>query len=598
MLTAFIPIGRGLLGALVGYTAGAGLTIAVRGGDWSDPVVVVFGYVLGLVGWLFGVGIWSTWAREWVGKAPKDENTHDWKRYFTFSPDHKVIGIQYLVTFIVVMLLGGALAMLMRTHLLQPDGGLLDTDTYNTVMSLHGIFMVAVAVASILGAFGNYLIPLMIGAEDMAFPRVNAVSFWLIPPVAVALLLTPLLGGFDSGWTAYPPLSVVNADGQVLFAVGVITFGVSSILGGVNILTTVAKMRAPGMTWGRLPIFVWSAVAASLLAVTVTQFFAGSLVLILLDRIAGTTFFEPTGGGDPLLYQHLFWFYSHPAVYIMVLPGFGVMLEVVSHFSRKPLFAYRLVVAAFMAIAGLSVIVWAHHMFTSGMAEYFHLPFMAATELISIPTGIVFLSALGTIWMGRVWIQPPMLMVMAQIFNFAIGGITGIFLADVVTDVSLHDTYFVVAHFHYTVMGSMLFAFLAAIYYWFPKVTGRMYDKRLANIHTIWFFIAFNATFIPLFWAGINGMNRRVATYTDNVSGANQIATVAGFLLGLSFLVFVWNLLWSSIRGPQAGDNPWNADSLEWKVSSPPPEHNFPQLPEVTGPPYAYGEKRTAGVTT
>jgi cytochrome c oxidase subunit 1 len=457
-------------------------------------------------------------------------------------------------------------------------------------MSMHGILMVAVAVAGILGTFGNYLVPLMIGARDMAFPRVNALSFWLIPPTAIMLLSAPLLGSFESGWTVYPPLSVVApGDGQILFNLGVITFGLSSILGGLNIITTVATMRAPGMTWGRLPIFVWAAFSASLISVLFTQFFAASLILIHLDRVAGTTFFGAAAGGDTLLYEHLFWFYSHPAVYIMVLPAFGVSLEIISHFSRKPLFAYKAVVGAFLTIVGLSSIVWAHHMFTSGMAAYLHAPFMALTEAISIPTGVVFLAAIGTMWRGRIWFTTPLLLAAGWVFNFMIGGLTGIFHADVATDLQLHDTYFVVAHFHFTIIGGSIFGLLAGTFYWFPKITGKMYNESLGRIFAVWVTLGLNLTFLPMFWVGVNGMNRRVADYVEELEAANRFISIMAFVLGASFLLFAFNLVFSLAKGARAPDNPWNASTLEWMVSSPPPEHNFPLLPEVVGTPYPYG---------
>ncbi|MBI4336558.1 MAG: cbb3-type cytochrome c oxidase subunit I [Chloroflexi bacterium] len=556
---------------------------------WSAEALVVVGYIFGLVGWLLGVGVWGTWAREWFGLAARRGEAQGWRRYLRFSTDHKVIGVQYLVTFLVVMLLGGVLAVLMRAELMAPGKTIMTLNTYNNAMSLHGILMVAVAVAAIIGGLGNFLVPLLIGAEDVAFPRLNALSFWVIPPVAVLLLLTPLMGGFDSGWTAYPPLSVINAQGQTLYLLAFITFGFSSILGGLNFIATVIAMRAPGMTWSRLPIFVWSIFAASLISLTATQFVAFALLSVLLDRVAGTSFYDATQGGNALLYEHLFWFYSHPAVYIMILPAFGVALEVLAHFSRKPLFAYKWVVGAFMAVVGLSFLVWAHHLFTSGMSDFLHLPFMVTTELISIPTGIVFLSSLGTIWLGRLWLTTPMLFALGFLFNFLIGGITGIFLADVPTDLHLQDTYFVVAHFHYTIVGGEVFALLAGVYYWFPKLTGRMYSERLGKLHFWWVLLAYNVTFIPMFWAGLHGMNRRVADYSPELGGINLFISIAAFVLAASFLLMLVNLARAWVRGPAAGANPWKARTLEWQTSSPPPAENFPAEPQVVGAPYDYG---------
>jgi cytochrome c oxidase subunit 1 len=604
------PLIRGLISGLVGYAVGSSLVVLARSGsftdDFADVVVVarggtytdelglVVGFTFGLIGWLLGIGVWNTWAREWIGLEPKPEAVGGWRRYFRFTTDHKVIGVQYLVTMLAVLLLGGLVAMVMRIELASGAESFLTPDAYNKWMSMHGILMIAVAVAGILGSFGNYLVPIMIGANDMAFPRVNALSFWLVPPVALALLSAPLVGSFDSGWTAYPPLSVFNGDGQVLFNLAVITFGLSSILGGLNIITTIVTMRAPGMSWGRLPIFVWASMAAGVLALTITQFFAAALLLVLLDRVAGTTWFGAPGGGDALLYQHVFWFYSHPAVYIIVLPGMGLILEIIAHFSRKPVFAYKAVVGSFFAIAGIGSIVWAHHMFTSGMADFLHGPFMALTELVSIPTGIIFLSAIGTLWQGKLWFKTPLILAFGWVFQFLVGGITGIFLADVVTDLSLHDTYFVVAHFHYTIVGGSIFALLAGTFYWFPKITGRMYNERLGQIFSIWLIVAFQFTFIPMFWLGLHGLNRRVGTFEPSLDGVSTFASVSAFVLGASFIVFTANLAWSAWRGTPAGDNPWQARTLEWQIPSPPPDHDFAVPPLVVGGPYDYGVPEAA----
>ena len=586
------PLIRAVGGAVVGYLAGALLAVAIWGGSLIDPKQLTFGFTFGLIGWLLGIGVWNAWVREWLGLPAKNEHTSDWRRYLRFTTDHKVIGVQYLVTILVVFLLGGVLALWMRLELGAVGQGFLDPDDYNKVMSMHGILMIAVAVAGILGAFGNYLIPIMIGAKDMAFPRVNAVSFWLVPPVAIALLSAPLIGSFDSGWTAYPPLSIVNDNGQILFVLGVITFGLSSILGGLNILATVITMRAPGMTWGRLPIFVWGGFTASILSLLFTQFFAASLLLILLDRVGGTTFFG--AGGDPLLYEHLFWFYSHPAVYVMVLPAFGVVLEVISHMARKPVFAYRAVVGAFFAIVGLGGIVWAHHMFTSGMASYFHAPFMALTEAISIPTGVVFLSAIATLWRGRLWMKTPLILALGWILNFAIGGLTGIFNADVPTDIALHDTYWVVGHFHHTIVGGSIFGLLAGAFFWFPKITGRRYNERVGQIGAIWITLGLNLTFLPMYWAGINGMNRRIADYPEMYEDVNRFTSLMSFVLAVGFGLLVFNLLFSAFKGKKASKNPWNATTLEWQLESPPPEHNFAQTPRIVGSPYHYGDPEGA----
>jgi cytochrome c oxidase subunit 1 len=583
-----------LAAGLIAFYIGLGFAVVMRYAfgysAWNTEMCITVAWVFGVVGWLFGIGMWGNWVREWIGLETYGRKAPGWQRYFTFNHDHKVIGIQYIVTFAVVFLLAGLLAMLIRVQLMQPTGGIFSNSQYNAVMTMHGIMMISVAVAAVIGGFGNYAVPLLIGADDMAFPRLNALSYWLIPPVAVTLLATPLLGGLDHGWTAYPPLSsAYTSSAQVLFDLAIITFGLTSIISALNFLVTIMFMRAPGMTWGRLPIFVWSMFVTAWLALLYTQGFAIALLMVLLDRVAGMSFFEAKTGGDPLLYQHVFWFYSHPAVYIMVLPGLGLALEVISHFSRKPLFAYRYAVGGFLGILGLSGVVWAHHMFTSGMANYLQAPILVTTELISIPTGLIFLSALGTIWMGKLWLRTPMLFALAVIFNFANGGVTGIFLADVPTDIHLHDTYFVVAHFHYTIVGGEIFALFAGIYYWFPKMTGRMYDERLAKIHFWWMFIGFNLTFFTMYWPGIQGMNRRIAEYPDVLQPVNIVVSIAAFAMGASFLVFVYNMLNSWIRGPVAESNPWAARTLEWQTTSPPPVENFPVPPVIKGHPYDYG---------
>ena len=588
--SVFAGLALGLLGFYLGISVAA-LFRWMFGFEevWERDLNVTIGYMFGLSGWLMGVGMWGRWGKEWFG-LPTTPSQHDgWGRYFTFNTDHKVIGIQYGVTFLIVFFLAGALALLIRAELATNGLQFFDKAQYNSIMSLHGILMVAVAVGTVIGALGNYVVPLMIGAEDMAFPRLNALTYWMVPPAAVMLLTTPFVGGLEAGWTAYPPLSVVTQTGQTFFNLAIITVGLTSILGALNFLVTIVCMRAPGMTWGRLPVFVWSMFVTSWLALLYTQGFATAMLMVTLDRIGGMSFFDASNGGDPLLYEHVFWFYSHPAVYIKVIPGFGIALEVIAHFSRKPFYAYRYAVGAFMGILGLSGVVWAHHMFTSGMPNYLHGPFLIMTEAISVPTGLIFLCALGTIWMGRLWLTAPMLFAMAVIFNFACGGVTGIFLADVPTDIHLHDTYFVVAHFHYTIVGGEIFGLFAGIYYWFPKMTGRMYNERLAKLHFWWMFIGFNVTFMVMHWPGIQGMNRRIADYPEVYQPVNLAVSISAFLLGASFLVFIYNMINSWIRGEVAEANPWHARTLEWQTSSPPPLENFPVLPEVTGHPYDYG---------
>ncbi len=587
---------KGLIWGITGMVVGGALMLLFGQPLWSEPMVAG-AYTFFLVGWLLGAGVWDHWARGWFGLENRPTPTQQsagTARYFAFSTDHKVIGIQYLVTFVTLFLLAGFAAVLMRIELMNPGRDIMGPGTYNTVMSFHGIVMVAVAVAALIGGLGNYFVPLMIGAQDMAFPRLNALSYWLTPPVALAIVVGMLLpGGFNAGWTVYPPLSagvgIDRGTGLLLFLLGFLTFGLSSIIGGLNFLVTVVRLRAPGMTWDRLPIFVWGVFTASILALIFTQFVATALFMVLFDRVFGMAFFAPDQGGGALLYQHVFWFYSHPAVYVMILPGFGLMLEIVTHFSRKPLFGYKWAVAAMLAITGLSGVVWAHHMFTSGMSYFLNAAFLISTELISIPTGLIFLSALGTIWMAKMRVPTPMLFALAVIFNFSIGGLTGIFNADAPTDMHLHDTYWVVGHFHYTIVGGEIFALLAGIYYWFPKFTGRMYNEKLGKLHFWAFFLTFQAIFAPMMWLGYLGMNRRVADYSPELGQYNWVLSLVAFVLSASFLVFVYNMVVSWVKGPQAESNPWKLRTLDWLTSSPPSEHNFPHDPQVTGNPYDYG---------
>ena len=593
------PIVRGLILGLIGFGIGIAATgfvrVALLGRDdgdwWSTDLSWSIGYPVALIGWLIGVGAWRYWARGWFGLETDEFAMTGWSRYLGFSPDHKVIGVQYIVSFTLLFLLSGLTVMLVRYELAQSGLQLFSNDTYNAAMSFHGITMVAVAVAVLAGGFGNFLVPLQIGARDMAFPQLNAMTFWLVPPVAVLLVTAVLMGGWETGWTAYPPLSTLQTKpGQVLFNLAVITFGLVSILGGINFLATIIYERAPGMSWGRLPMFTWGIFAASLISFFFTQALAAGLMMILFDRVLQTSFFQVSGGGSAVLYEHVFWFYSHPAVYVMVLPAFGLVLEILSHLSRKPLFAYRWAVGALLGIVALSGVVWAHHMFTSGMEDYLAAPFLVLTELISIPTGLIFLAAIGTIWAGRLWLNVPMLFALAFVFNFMMGGITGIYLADIPTDLHLHDSYFVVAHFHYTIMGGEIFALMAATYFWFPKMTGRMYNERLGQIHFWMMFLGFQLVFLPMFDVGVKGMNRRVADYPSTYEDFNLFITLASVLLAASFIPFAWNMVASWVRGPVAEANPWRASTLEWQVASPPPEHNFPEIPEVIGPPYPYGQ--------
>ena len=583
---------RAVIGAIGGIAIGGGIPFAL---GFEGGHVLALGYLFALAGFLLGIGafsFWITWIRGREIDPATEHHAHgtagDWHRYFHFTTDHKVIGVQYLVTAFSLFLVAGLGAMYMRFELAQP-GIQVDKDLYNTIMSTHGAMMITVALVSIIGGLGNYLVPIMIGARDMAFPKANALSYWLLPMPLLLVAINPFLGGFDSGWTAYPPLSQQAEFGQQAYLMAFVTVGVSSILSAINFLVTVARMRAPGMSPLRMPIFVWALTVTAVLALMATSVVASAFTMLLFDRLLGTAFFRPSHGGDAILFQHLFWFYSHPAVYIMAVPGLGAILEIVPVFARKPLFAYPLAVLSFIAIGVLSFMVWAHHMFVSGMAEFFHIPIMLTTEIISIPTGIVFLSVLGTIWMGKLHFKVPMLWVFGFLWAFVIGGITGVYLADVPTDIVLSDTYFVVAHFHYTIIGSTIYGLFAATYFWFPKITGRMYSERLGKLHFWWFTLAFNLTFLPMFWLGIEDMRRRVSDYPPELGTVNLFVSIMALNIALSVAVFVFNMVRSWARGPRAEANPWRSQTLEWTVSSPPPIENFEHIPTVTAPPYEYG---------
>jgi cytochrome c oxidase subunit 1 len=515
--------------------------------------------------------------------------TWQWRRYVTWNTDHKVIGIQYLVTTFIFFIIGGALAMLIRTELTQPGVDVLNGAQYNSVMTNHGSIMIFLWVIPVLAGLANYLLPLMIGAQDMAFPNLNAASFWTFLLGGLFMVGSFFFGGADTGWTAYVPLSIGAPFGQTLWAVGVIFLGSASIMGGINFITTTITMRAEGMTFLRLPLFVWGMLATSLLIIMATPVLTAGVFLVALDRVFGTVFFDVSFGGDPILYQNLFWFYSHPAVYIMVLPAMGIISEVFPVFSRKPIFGYKMIALSSMAISVLGLTVWAHHMFTSGMDPRLRVPYMITSMIIAVPTGVKVFSWLATIWEGKLRINTPMLFALGFISLFVIGGITGIFLASIPFDIHVHDTYFIVAHLHFVLFGGSVSAIYAGLYYWFPKITGRMYDERLGKVHFWMNFVGTNLAYLPMFAAGILGMPRRVSDYAPEFTEFNVLATIGAIILALSSLPFLYNAIISWVRGPKASANPFRALTLEWQTSSPPPIHNFDDPPVVTSGPYDFG---------
>jgi cytochrome c oxidase subunit 1 len=457
-------------------------------------------------------------------------------------------------------------------------------------MSLHGIVMIAGILIGV-GAMSNFLVPLLIGANDMAFPRLNAFAYWINVPGAILVLSSILLGGFDTGWTGYPPLSVKAPLGMQMFFFGVYVIGLSSILGAINILATTLRMRAPGMHLFRMPIFVWSAFATAIIALTATQLIGLSFQMVMFERLFNMAYFDANRGGDPLLFQHLFWFYSHPAVYIFVLTGLGVISELLPVFARKPLYGYRWVAMSSLGIALVGFTVWAHHMFTSGMPSYLRVPFMYTTMLVAVPTGVKFFSWIATIWRGKLSFETPMLFVLGAISIFLLGGLSGPPNATVATDLHLQDTYWIVGHFHATMFGGYLFPFIAAIYYWFPKFTGRMYNERLGKVHFWMMLLGFYVQSLGQMNIGLLGMRRRIADYDPalGITAGQLLITIAGFVIGISILIFFTNLVVSAIRGRVAERNPWRSRSPEWQLPSPLPLHNYENQPVIVGEPYDYG---------
>jgi cytochrome c oxidase subunit I len=518
----------------------------------------------------------------------------EWRKYFSFSTDHKVIGIQYLVTSFVFYLVGGVLAELVRTELATPTVDFVSREVYNQLFTMHATIMIFLwIIPSLTGGFGNFLVPLMIGAKDMAFPKLNAIAFWIIPPSGLLLLGSFFVGSANSGWTSYPPLSLIsNKAGEAIWISGIILLGTSSIMAALNFMTTILKMRIPSMSFNQMPLFCWAMMATSALQLIATPVLTGAVVLLAFDLLIGTAFFNPTGGGDPVVYQHMFWFYSHPAVYIMILPAFGLISEILPVHARKPIFGYRAIAYSSLAISFLGLIVWAHHMFTSGTPDWLRMFFMLATMVIAVPTGIKVFSWVATVWGGKIRLCSAMLFAMGFVSMFVIGGLSGVMVASVPFDIHVHDTYFIVAHLHYVLFGGSVFGIYAGLYHWFPKMTGRMLNEFWGKIHFVLTFVGFNMTFLPMHLLGLQGMNRRVAEYDPQFATINLICTIGSYILAVSTLPFLLNAIYSWMAGPKATDNPWNALTLEWMTTSPPPVENFEVDPVLVTGPYDYGHAR------
>ena len=503
--------------------------------------------------------------------------------------DHKRIGIMYLIGVGLAFLSGGAFALLVRLHLWEPEGMLFSTAQYNQIFTLHGAFMVFLfVIPAIPGSLGNMVLPLMVGAKDVALPRLNLLSFYLWLTGAVLAAAAIILGGFDTGWTFYAPYSIYTDQAVVTIGLAIFVLGFSSIFTGLNFIVTVHKLRAPGMTWFRLPLFVWALYATSLLQVLATPVLGITVLLVAFERLYHIGIFDPRLGGDPVLFEHFFWFYSHPAVYIMVLPAFGIISELVTVHSRKPLFGYKLIAFSSLAIAIISFLVWGHHMFTSGQSTYAMFAFSFLTFFVAIPTAIKEFSWVATVWRGSVALNSPMLYTLAFLIIFAIGGLTGVILGALNVDLHLHDTYFVVAHFHYVMMGSIALAFFAGLHHWWPKMFGKMYNETLAKIAAVTIFIGFNATFLPQFIMGSRGMPRRYATYVPEYAPYHQASTIGAVVLGTGVALMVVYLVASLFTGKKAKENQWGGVTLDWKCPTPPPHLNFDDEPKVVHEVYDY----------
>ena len=514
-----------------------------------------------------------------------------WYHYFTFNVDHKVIGIQYLVTAFFFYLVGGAMALAMRTELATPNADFMDPNLYNALLTNHGTIMIFLwIVPGAIGGFGNYLVPLMIGARDMAFPKLNAAAFWITIPAGLLIVGSFFFGGAQAGWTSYPPLSLITANtAQSMWILAIVCAGTSSILGAVNFIVTIWKMRVPSMGWNDMPLFCWAIMATSILALFSTPVLAAGLILLLFDINFGTSFFRPEAGGDVVMYQHLFWFYSHPAVYLMILPIFGIMSEVIPVHARKPIFGYKAIAYSSLTICIVGLFVWVHHMFTSGTPPWMRMFFTVSTLIVAVPTGVKIFSWVATLWGGKIRYTSAMLFAIGLLAMFVFGGLSGVTLGTAPVDIHVHDTYYVVAHFHYVLFGGSVFGIYSAVYHWFPKMTGRFMNEKLGILHFVLTFIGTNLTFLPMHSLGLHGMPRRVAMYDPQFTTINQLCTFGAFVLGLSVIPFFINAAWSWTRGEKADGNPWNALTLEWTTASPPIIENWEVLPTVETGPYEYG---------
>jgi len=599
-----LNMGTGLIGgiglaAIAGFVANALVPSGASTVTFA-PAAPDIVYLAILVGWAIGfsagIGAFVGPIRWFLGRdlthadaeymAGKDLGV---KRYFKYTTDHKVVGVQYLVVFAFILGLGGLLAMLIRTELGVTWGEVFSPAFYNSLIGTHGIAMIIAMIISVMGPIANFIMPIMIGARDMAFPRLNALSLWLVVIAAVCLVSTLFTGGIQDGWSVYQPLASQGPPAMLGYQMTIIVFAISTGVASVNLMVTALTMRAKGMTWSRTPILVYGVFGAALMGLYAFPFFQYSQIMALSDRIWNTSFFNPLQGGSVWLYENLFWLLGHPEVYVIIIPGTVVLLEIMPVFMRKPLFSFNFAVAGIVGVVALSGLVWAHHMYMTGWAPAANYPFMLSTEMISIPVGFLVLVVIGTMWRGLVWTRLPIMAVYAVIFNKMIGGVTGIYLSDVPVDQYMHGSMFVVAHFHYMLMGAGLFGAMAGLAFYFPKMTGRVLDERTASIGFWTAFTGFQITFMAMFVAGLQGQPRRVLQFDSLFNVPNWISTIGAYIIGLGMLIFAGAVISSWISGDKSPSNPFGSKSLEWQTPTPVPLENFAVLPVVTERPYNYG---------
>ena len=585
-----------VLGVITSQFIPTGATSPVTFGPIEGDLVYLAVLVGWVIGFMTGIGAFVGPIRWVLGReethedaeylAGKDQGK---ARYWKYTTDHKVVGVQYLVVTLIVFGFGGLLAMLIRTELGVTWSEVFSPSFYNAIIGTHGIAMIIAMIIVISGPIGNFIVPIMIGARDMAYPRLNALSIWLLVAAVPCLISSLFLGGMRDGWSAYQPLAAQAPSGVLGYQMTIIVFAISTGIASVNLMTTILTMRAKGMTWSRTPILVYGIFAAALMGLYAFPFYQYSQILSLTDRIFSTSFFNPLEGGSVWLYENLFWILGHPEVYVILIPSTAVVLELIAVFMRKPLFSYNFAVAGIVGVVALSGLVWAHHMYMTGWAPAANYPFMLSTEMISIPVGFLVLVIIGTLWRGTAWTRLPLMAVYAVVFNKMIGGVTGIYLSDVPADQYFHGSMFVVAHFHYMLMGAGFFGAMAGIAFYFPKMTGRILDERIGSIGLWTTFAGFQITFMSMFVAGLQGQPRRVLQFDDQFNISNWISTIGAYIIGLGVLIFLAAILHSWKSGQVASGNPWGSKSLEWQTPTPVPLENFSVLPVVTERPYNYG---------